>query len=110
MVEYLRGYSTTSAFSFGERKVVAMRPESIASRWESLQAKAHLPEVQALIRREISRGDIRVVPAPGGGIQIIPTNGTMPVEEPVSIAASGLPFEHEEDRKVPIPRMRMRAR
>ena len=87
-----------------------MRPESIASRWETLQAKAHLPEVQALIRREISRGEIRVVPAPGGGIRIIPTNGTMPVEEPEPVAAARPAFEHVEDQKVPIPRMRMRAR
>ncbi len=87
-----------------------MRPEKAASRWEILQAKAHLPEVQARIRSEISRGEIRVVPAPGGGIRIIPTNGTTPFEEPQAFAAAGLAFEQEEARNVPIPRIRMRAR
>ena len=57
-----------------------MRPESAGSRWETLQARAHLPEVQAIIRRGISRGTIRVVPAAGGGIRIIPTTDDRPFE------------------------------
>ena len=65
-------------------------PEFTASRWATLQAKAHLPETQAVIRREISRGIIRVVPAPGGGIRIIPTSGISSVEEPEPTAAVGL--------------------
>jgi hypothetical protein len=55
--------------------------ESEISQWGALQAKAHLPEVQAIIRREIFRGTIRVVPAPGGRIRIIPTDGCT-AEEP----------------------------
>jgi hypothetical protein len=57
------------------------KSESAVSHWGVLQAKSHLPEVQAIIRREISRGTIRVVPAPGSGIRIIPADGSL-VEEP----------------------------
>lgn len=42
------------------------------SRWVTLQANAHRPEVQAQIRREIRKGNIRVRPAAGGGIRILP--------------------------------------
>lgn len=56
------------------------RAKARATYWGNLQAKAHLPEVQAIIRREIARGTIRVVPAAGGGIRIIPTDGSA-VEE-----------------------------
>jgi hypothetical protein len=55
-----------------------MRPESAGSRWETLQATAHLPEVQAILRRGIARGAIRVVPATGGGIRIIPVTDDSP--------------------------------
>lgn len=58
-----------------------MRPESKGSRWAELEATAHLAEVQAIIREEIRRGEIRVVPAPGGGIRIIPLDGDIPVED-----------------------------
>ena len=51
---------------------MSQRRMSAASRWEILQAKAHLPEFQAIIREEIYLGTIRVTHAPGGGIQIIP--------------------------------------
>ena len=57
-----------------------MKPESAGSRWETLQAKAHLPEVRAILRREIAGGTIRIVPAAGGGIRIIPTTGDSPFE------------------------------
>ena len=40
--------------------------------WRDLEADAHSPEVQELIRREIHRGTIRVRPKPGGGIRIVP--------------------------------------
>jgi hypothetical protein len=56
--------------------------------WGSLEAKAHLPEVQALIRRAIFSGRIRVVPASDGGIRIIPTVGSA-VEEPQFAAHEG---------------------
>lgn len=49
-----------------------MALESAGTRWRALQAEAHLPEVQEVIRQEISKGTIRVVPGPGGGIRIIP--------------------------------------
>jgi hypothetical protein len=58
-----------------------IRPESAVSHWGVLQAKSHLPEVQAIIRCEIFRGTIRVAPAPGSGIRIIPTDDST-VEEP----------------------------
>lgn len=79
-------------------------PESAGSSWETLQAKAHLPEVQSTIRREISHGTIRVVPAPGGCIRIIPANGTSPVEEPVPAAAVGLRLD-EHHQRVPVLRI-----
>ena len=86
-----------------------MRPEPAASRWDNLQLKAHLPEVQAIIRREIARGEIRVMPAPGGGIRIIPEIDSSPVHEPESRAASGLAYDVEDDRNAPIP-IRRRTR
>jgi hypothetical protein len=109
VVGYLWGYSTASAFFFARKEGVAMRPESAASRWETLQVKAHLPEVQAIIRREISRGEIRVAPAPGGGIRIIPELDTSPVEESESSAAAGLAYDDEDAQKVPIPLIRRRT-
>jgi hypothetical protein len=69
----------------GER-VMGIGPESAAHRLGALQAKAHIPEVQAIIRREIAGGSIRVAPAPGGGIRIIRTDGGM-VEEPEPLPA-----------------------
>jgi hypothetical protein len=65
-----------------------IRPEFAVARWGALQAKAHLPEVQAIIRREIARGTIRVAPAPGGGIRIIPAAGST-VEGPESAPRAG---------------------
>jgi hypothetical protein len=41
-------------------------------RWEDLQAQAHLPEIQDLIRKEIFRGTIHVVPTSDGGVRIVP--------------------------------------
>ena len=79
-----------------------MRPEQAASRWESLQAKAHLPEAQAMIPLEISRGEIRVVPAPGGGILIIRESETSPVEEPGTSVGAVHADDREVVRKAPI--------
>ncbi len=42
------------------------------SPWRDLEAKAHLPEVQEIIRQEIQSGTIRVRPKPDGGICIVP--------------------------------------
>jgi hypothetical protein len=42
------------------------------ARWRDLEANAHLPEVQEIIRRDIQHGVIRVRPKPGGGICIVP--------------------------------------
>ncbi len=41
-------------------------------RWRDLEANAHLPEVQEIIRQEIQNGTIRVRPKPEGGIRILP--------------------------------------
>jgi hypothetical protein len=43
-----------------------------ARRWGDLAASAHEPWAQAEIRRGIRAGEIRVAPAPGGGIRILP--------------------------------------
>jgi hypothetical protein len=102
VVEYLLGVFHRVGFFFFERMAVAMRPEPRASRWESLQAKAHLPEVQAMIRREISRGEIRVVPASGGGIRIISERDTSVVDEPGTSDAAARADDHEDIRKAPI--------
>jgi len=42
------------------------------ARWRDLEANAHLPEVQEIIRQEILNGTIRVRPKPDGGIRIVP--------------------------------------
>ncbi len=44
-----------------------MRAEYATTRWETLETEAHLPEVQAIIRGGILRGEIRVAPARGAG-------------------------------------------
>jgi hypothetical protein len=79
-----------------------MKPESVANRWEMLQARAHLPQVQDIIRGEISRGTIRVVPAPGGGIHIIPASGASPLEDPDSSLNRGL---EKDQTKAPVLRI-----
>ena len=49
-----------------------MSPRPGSSRWRTLQAAAHSPEAQEVIRQEISKGTIHVVPGPNGGTRIIP--------------------------------------
>src|SRR5206468_12243934 len=80
MTAIMRGKAASITSSL-ECHIMGIRRESASSHWGALQAKAHLPEVQAIIRREIFRGNIRVVPVPRGGIRIIPTDGCA-VEEP----------------------------
>jgi hypothetical protein len=53
-------------------------PGETRLRW--LEANAHRPEVQETIRREISRGSIRVIPTDRGGIRIVPVRATEPSE------------------------------
>ena len=86
-----------------------MQPGSARSPWEDLRAKAHLPEVQALIHAAITRGEIRVAPAPGGGICIIPAGGTGPVarSELVMTVGPGLEKDH---RRAPVLRVGRRSR
>jgi hypothetical protein len=62
---------------------------SRAAHWGALQAKAHLPEVQAIIRREIACGSIWVTATPAGGIRIIPVDGsTVEESEPAPCVVS----------------------
>ena len=56
--------------------------------WRELEASAHLPDVQELIRQEIQRGTIRVRPKPGGGIRILPV---------------GLPENQQFEEMEPLP-------
>jgi hypothetical protein len=63
------GDEALAVLSDGDR---AMRLNSDQSRWKALERNAHRPDVQALIRREIRKGTIRVVPDLKCGIRIIP--------------------------------------
>ena len=64
------------------------------ARWRELESKAHLPEVQALIRHEIQRGTIRVRPKRGGGIRILPV-GIPEREEPIEVEPPPAPSQGE---------------
>ncbi len=64
------------------------------ARWRELESKAHLPEVQALIRYEILSGTIRVRPKPGGGIRILPV-GIPEMEEPIEVEPPPAPSQEE---------------
>jgi hypothetical protein len=50
-----------------------MMPRQVTNRWSALEAQAHLPEVQGIIKREIIRGTIRVCPTTNDRIRIVPT-------------------------------------
>jgi hypothetical protein len=52
----------------------AMTTHSNHARLAHLQANAHQLDVQEEIRREISKGTIRVAPTSDGGIRIIPNH------------------------------------
>ncbi len=64
------------------------------ARWRELESKAHLPEVQELIRQEIQRGTIRVRPKRGGGIRILPV-GIPEREEPIEVEPPPAPSQDE---------------
>ena len=69
------------------------------ARWRDLEAKAHLPEAQAIIRRLIREGIIRVRPQGENGIQIIP------VEEPEDLETGVIePPPAPSPRSKPDPR------
>jgi hypothetical protein len=80
---------------------MSMCPKVTDPRWEALRATAHLPEVQAVIRREIIRGAIRVVPASGDGIRFIPMRGRSPLGE---FEPSPLDVLGPEDGQPSVPR------
>lgn len=64
-----------------------MRPESRRPLWTELESKCHLHTVQAIIRREIANGTIRVVPAADGGIRILPVGVADATERSERVAA-----------------------
>jgi hypothetical protein len=47
-------------------------PQPHGTSWHALEAKADLPEVQAVLCQAIRDGTIRVAPRPDGGIRILP--------------------------------------
>jgi hypothetical protein len=49
-----------------------MTPSHDAARWKALQSQSHRPEIQVLIQEAIRKASIRVIPAPSGGICILP--------------------------------------
>jgi hypothetical protein len=71
--------------------------------WHTLQENAYLPEVHAIIRREIFSGTIRVTPAPRGGIRIIPKDGCV-VEEP-ELTPRALHEHGQPTRREPAPQI-----
>ena len=52
-----------------------MVPPPSEARLKWLEANADRPEVQELIRHEIARGTIQVIPVGGGGIRVISVRG-----------------------------------
>jgi hypothetical protein len=64
------------------------------ARWRDLEASAHLPEIQELIRQEIQSGTIRVRPKPGGGIHIVPV-GVPENEELIEVEPPPAPSQEE---------------
>ena len=77
-----------------------MTDRSMEQRFRDLESHADLPEVQELIRQEIRKGTIRVLPNRNGGIRIIPV-GSPERKEPTgrnALAArslkSGNPAAH----------------
>ena len=62
--------------------------------WRDLEANAHLPDVQELIREEIQSGTIRVCPKGKSGIRIMPVD--MPESgQPIEIEVPPAPSQAE---------------
>jgi hypothetical protein len=64
--------------------------------WRDLEANAHLPDVQALIREEILSGAIRVRPRLGGGILIMPV-GMPESEGPTAMDSPPAPISRRDE-------------
>jgi hypothetical protein len=58
-----------------QMSLLTPRGQGGLGRWSDLEAHSDLPEVQELIRSEIARGRIRVMPAGDGRIRIVPVPG-----------------------------------
>jgi hypothetical protein len=52
-----------------------MEPPRDRAYWTRLEEQADRPDTQAIIREAIRQGFIRVLPKPGGGVQIVPLAG-----------------------------------
>jgi hypothetical protein len=65
--------------------------------WRDLEANAHRPEVQELIREEIQNGTIRVRPNGEGRIRIVPI-GMPENEEPIEVGVPPAPSQDEASR------------
>ena len=62
--------------------------------WRDLEANAHLPDVQELIREEIQSGTIRVCPKGKSGIRIMPVD--MPESgQPIEVEVPPAPSQDE---------------
>jgi len=74
--------------------------------WRDLEANAHRPEVQELIREEIQSGTIRVRPGGDGRIRIVPI-GMPEIEEPIELE---VPTADSQDEASPSKRAPLRGR
>jgi hypothetical protein len=71
--------------------------------WRDLEANAHRPEVQELIREEIQSGTIRVCPKGKSGIRIMPI-GMHESEKPIEVEVppAGSQDEASPSRRAPL--------
>ncbi len=62
--------------------------------WRDLEANAHRPDIQEIIREEIQSGTIRVCPKGKSGIRIMPVD--MPEsEQPIEVEGPPAPSQDE---------------